>query len=104
MSEAGHIQLSFFNTIHLSGERLKEAQDQCTLQEYRVLEIMASGKQMTPFEVLREYEALHPTIPITSIRRCLTCLTDKGFLIKCEKMKEECFGKPNHTWTIKRTA
>lgn len=96
------MQLNFFNTIHLSGERLKEIQKQCGLQEARVLEIMASGRQLTPFQVQEEYERLYPAIPITSVRRAMTCLTDKGFLIKCDKMKEEMYGKPNHMWTLKR--
>jgi Fe2+ or Zn2+ uptake regulation protein len=95
------MQLSFFNTIHLSGQPLKEAKEQCSLQEGRILDLMQIGQKMTPIEVWGHYCSLYPPCPVTSIRRAMTCLTDKGLLEKCEEMKEGIYGKPNHTWKKK---
>lgn len=95
------MQLTFFNTIHLSGEPLKQAKIQASFQEGRILDLMEKGAEMTPCEVWEAYNRYYPNVPLTSIRRAMTCLTEKGLLIKGEKMREGIYGKLNHTWIRK---
>jgi len=88
----------YFNTTHLTGPELSEAFQGANRQENRILDLMAKGRPMTPFDVLEAYNRVYPKIPITSCRRAMTCLTDKGLLRKCDEMREGEFGKKNHTW------
>lgn len=92
------MQLNFFNTIELKEPQLSIAQSNCTKQEERILQLMQPGKEYTPFDVLDLYQKYYAPVPITSIRRAMTCLTDKGKLQKLPFLKHEQFGKPNHTW------
>lgn len=91
----------FFNTIDLKGQDLAEATNQAQKQDDRILEIMKRHKKLTPFEVSDIYNSLYPVAPVTSIRRSMTVLTDKGFLEMCDEMKKEVYGKPNHYWRLK---
>jgi Fe2+ or Zn2+ uptake regulation protein len=94
------MQLNFFNTIQLDEPQLTIAESNCTKQEERILKLMQHGKEYTPFEILDLYQKYYAPVPITSIRRAMTCLTDKGKLQKLPFMKHEQFGKPNHTWKL----
>lgn len=94
------MQLNFFNTIELSGPPLVEATEQACKQDDRVLLILKKLGKATPFMVSEIYNKLYPECPVTSIRRSLTVLTTKGFLIMCDEMKVERYNKPNHYWKI----
>lgn len=94
--------MSFFNTINLKGEELKVATQSCSKQEERILELMKNGIAKTPSEVWEKYNKTFSPVPITSIRRAMTCLTEKGKLEKLDEMKEGNYGKKNHKWRIKR--
>ena len=91
-------QLSFFNTIHLSGNGLKEAQEQTGLQDIRVLALFREYKTLTPFQAHETYCERFPECPVTSIRRSITVLTKKGLLIKTNESKIEKYGKKNYYW------
>lgn len=95
------LQLEFFNTIDLKGRELIEATSQAQKQDDRVLGIFKIFKKMTPFEVSNIYNSRYPPAPVTSIRRSMTVLTKKGFLIMCDEMKKEVYGSPNHYWKLK---
>ena len=89
---------SFHNTISLKGDALKDSNRNCGKQELRILGLVESGSSVTPFELLDLYNGSYPKIPITSVRRALTCLTDKGFFVKTQSQKSERYGKPNYEW------
>jgi Fe2+ or Zn2+ uptake regulation protein len=93
-------QLDFFNTISLEGDELKEARKTVSKQNDRILLIMKSGRQLTPFDVHFEYEKRFKAAPITSIRRAMTTLTDCGKLKKLDQMVEAEYGKRNHLWQL----
>lgn len=98
---SSQLEISFFNTIDLAGKELSEAENQACKQDDRVLQILKSGDKMTPFEVSEAYNSKYSEAPVTSIRRSMTVLTDRGLLIMCDEMKVERFGKPNHYWKVK---
>ena len=89
----------FHNTINSEGEKLIAHNITCRNQEDRILAIFKETHlRMTPFEVLDKYKKLYKEVPITSIRRAITNLTEQNRLIKTHSMKEEKFGKPNFEW------
>ena len=95
------MQLDFFNTINLKGEELKEAKESCNRQEERVYGLFVTYGSMTPAECLRFYNENYPEIPLTSCRRAITVLTERGKLEKLDEMKEGNFGKKNYMWKAK---
>ena len=94
-------QMKFFNTIRIRGHELERAQFTAKKQSDRIYEVFkrTSGK-LTPFEIWQVDCELDQVVPITSIRRAMTTLTDDGKLIKTDRMKEERYGKANHYWRL----
>lgn len=90
----------FFNTIELRGVELSDARKQARRQEELVLEFFKSqpGIAATPEDI----HALMPKgTPITSVRRAITVLTDKGQLAKLPLSavyRVGQYGKPVHSW------
>ena len=95
------LELQFFNTIHESGEELKESERKVNAQGQRVLVIMKQiGKAATPAHVHALYEIKWGHTPITSIRRAMTSLTSNGYLIKTDEMAKGRYNKPNYKWRL----
>lgn len=90
---------SYHNTTGLEGNALHERIEQADSQEERVQTFFEHrpGAHLTPFEVQKK---ILPGVPITSVRRALTNLTERGVLEKTDQMREGRFGQPNHTWTL----
>ena len=93
--------MTFFNTIGLKGLELARAEAQAMSQEELVHLLFRENpdRELTPFEV---WAAVLPYVPITSVRRAITCLTDEGKLEKLTRLKGERYGKPNHVWRLAR--
>ncbi len=89
----------FYNTIKESGVDLAKSNTQASKQEERIIDLM--NIPCTPFEMHEKYCQLYPEVPITSIRRAMTNLSNKGILEKTEDKKTEKYGKANYVW--KRT-
>tara|TARA_R110000803_G_scaffold192315_1_gene255140 strand:- start:52 stop:339 length:288 start_codon:yes stop_codon:yes gene_type:complete len=91
----------FFNTTNESGIDLQLAIQKAKNQNDRIYKIMQQNSEpMTPFEVQSVYELIFPSVPITSIRRAMSTLTDNGQLVKTENMKVEQYGAKNHLWRV----
>lgn len=91
----------FHNTIGANESNLVSHNSNCKTQEDKILAIFkmkGSGWHLTPFDVLRDYSKLYPPVPITSIRRAISNLTEQNKLIKTSFMLKEEYGKPNFTW------
>jgi hypothetical protein len=88
----------FYNTVHISGQELKERKVSNGLQNRQILRFFEENPSVsfTPFEVQR-YAGLGST-PITSIRRAINTLTQTGHLIKTDILKPGEYGTMNHTW------
>ena len=91
----------FHDTINASGDELIAHTITCKSQEERILAIFKEkqGVAMTPFYILDIYSKLYKEVPITSIRRAMSNLTEENKLIKTRNMKKEHFGKKNFLWT-----
>lgn len=98
------IEKSFYNTIHLTGEALKQAIDKAKSQEARILIIFQErkGSLLNPHHVHMIYTNLfNDNTPLTSIRRAMNGLTNKGFLLKSDSASSKgSYGASNHVWTL----
>ena len=87
----------FYNTIELNETELEKEIRNANNQEEKILKIFTNKNELTPSEVweyLMEY-------PLTSIRRAMTNLTEKGKLIKTNTQKVGYYGKANYVWKLK---
>lgn len=87
---------AYFETTPI-GEQLKIKAELNALKQEDAIELLfkATRKTMTPSEILEMY----PTnVPITSIRRAITQLTKKGFLVQTDMTKKSPWGRPEHFW------
>lgn len=98
----------FFNTNKESGETLTESKAKCNKQEENILKIFEYRKDydfkgnLSPEQIQNLYAEEHAPIPLTSVRRALTCLTKKGYLQKTDEMVKGNYGKKVHTWQLTR--
>lgn len=92
----------FHNTVQATGETLDKYRTDAQKQEDRVLAIMqANPAWWTPFAVQEMYGRLYRFVPITSIRRAMTDLTNEGKLEKSDTPNAAGqYGKPNHSWRV----
>jgi Fe2+ or Zn2+ uptake regulation protein len=95
------MQTSFFNTTAEDKDTTRACEIKAGTQNARVLEIFKSiGKGLTPADVHRIYSRMYPVAPITSIRRAITTLTDRGHLIMTGDKRQGDYGRNNRKWII----
>ena len=87
---------SHFNTTKESGNQLSLLNEIAVNQEEKVLELFKIKKKLSPSDVW-EY---HKNYPITSIRRAISNLTKKGFLIKTNEKKIGEWNRNEYIWEI----
>jgi len=89
----------YFNTTKLKGEELSHEKKRIIKQEDIVMAFFEEypRRQFTPHEV---HNACMSQAPVTSTRRAMTCLTDKGKLRKTDEQKTGNWGKKTHTWVL----
>ena len=92
--------MSYYNTLHIPKDLLINELNKVKKQEEKVLAVFRITllNELTPSEV---YKVLDDVYPITSIRRAITDLTEKGLLLKTSKQRTGLYGAKNYTWTIK---
>ena len=88
----------FYNTTHMTPEELKRRKQVAGRQSSQILNFFSDNPEgfFTPFEV-QVYANMHGA-PITSIRRAINTLTNAGYLVKTDRMKEGEYGTANHSW------
>lgn len=92
---------TFHNTTGLRGRRLREAIEQAATQEDKVRTYFAwhPNALLTPFDV--QERVFGGRVPITSVRRAMTNLTERGVLVKTGHTKRGEYGQPNHCWRLR---
>ena len=93
--------MSYHNTTNLNGKELKEAKRNAVTQEEIILDIFKDKEvRLTPSDVWIIYRRDIKDVPLTSIRRAITNLTNRYKLYKCNDMREGMYGKLEHCWKI----
>ena len=89
----------FFNTIRLRSWELEKAHEQTGKQDDLILKFFHEHRDMlTPCETWEHFQQY----PLTSVRRSITTLTKKGFLLKTPFKRKGLYGKKNYCWTVTR--
>jgi len=92
----------YYNTNNLTLDELKEAVTSAKSQNLRVLEIFKGLKLASPSTVYLIYnDFFEGKTPITSIRRAINTLTNKGDLEKTYTTRRGIFGRKEYLWRCK---
>ncbi|MAE87959.1 MAG: hypothetical protein CMB80_34810 [Flammeovirgaceae bacterium] len=91
-------QLTFFNTTNESGETLRNYREAARSQDTKIAEYFADmNMPMSPSQV---NAAVLKDSPLTSIRRSITNLTQRGVLRKTETKVDGPYGRPEYLWEL----
>ena len=95
---------SYYNTTRSFGKELERYTAQASSQE---LLIHAWAKERPRFGFTPEsvrWNVFKNAIPITSVRRAMTNLTNAGILEKTDQQREGDHGRPCHVWRLRTSA
>ena len=93
--------MSYYNTVHETGEELSTSHKKVIKQDDIILRIfyLYPSQYYTPFDVQSILmDTYSKDYPITSIRRSINTLTNKEHLIKTSSQKQGKYGKKNYCW------
>lgn len=88
----------YYNTTLLMGEDLLKEIANAKGQNEKILLFFKNHpiNYYTPAQICEK--VFSNSIPVTSVRRAITNLTDEGILIKTDKQKPGNYGKLNYCW------
>jgi len=92
--------MTYYNTNGETGAKLEQSQGTAATQENVIQSLFSNGEELTPSEVLDRCNASGYKYLITSVRRAMTNLTNKGILVKNTTLKDGAYGKQTHTWSL----
>jgi len=92
--------VSYHNTTESTGPERRRYQDKAVSQETKILAHFKGrpGAEITPSFVVKYY--FNNSVPITSVRRALTNLTNAGELVKTNKQVKGPYGRPEFQWRL----
>ena len=92
--------MRYYNTNNLKGDELEKAERKAETQESKILKFFSiyRKKYFAPHQIVDIL--FYDNTPLTSVRRAITNLEQKGLLTKTNNMIDGPFGKPVHTWTL----
>ena len=90
--------MAYYNTTRQKGEQLVVAWDKTKSQDDKVMEYFHAHGKGTPSEVWIYFR--DSNVPITSIRRSITNLTNSNLLSKTDNKREGVYGRPEYVWEI----
>ena len=93
------MKTSYFNTTHSTRGELCRYENQALSQEQKILRwFKRRHGHASPTDVLRD--VFFNQVPITSVRRALTNLTNNGDMVKAHTQVEGPYGRPEHLWRL----
>lgn len=95
----------YHNTTHLTGEQLTREIVRTGSQNDKVLQwFLRHPGEWSPSQVWVLTNMKAEGVPLTSIRRAITDLSDPrngGYLVRTETMRQGLYGKPEGCWRVK---
>ncbi len=92
--------MTYYNTTHEEGQQLSLYEGLARTQDERIYEYFHNNwhAEMSPSQV---QNCLAMTdVPLTSIRRAITSLTNEGKLVKTDRKVRGPYGRPEHCWRL----
>ena len=90
--------MTYYNTTRQKGKQLEVSWKKTKSQDDKVMEYFHAHGKATPSEVWIHFR--DSNVPITSIRRSITNLTNSNLLSKTDNKKEGVYGRPEYVWEI----
>lgn len=91
--------MGFHNTTNETGQTLATYRQSAMKQEEAVLALFRARRiPMSPSAVWHHFDIF--AVPLTSIRRAMTDLTEAGLLERLEVKVEGHYGRPEHLWKL----
>ena len=94
---------SYHNTNDEASPVLERSEAKAQTQEDVILQLFKRGGEYTPDGVWQKLYA-GTMVPITSVRRAITNLTNLGQLEKTDKQRVGMYGKQVYVWRVVRSA
>jgi len=93
----------YFNTTSETNSTLLHHTGKAERQDDTILNFFRGNynHEYTPEEVHRHL--FGNNTPLTSVRRSMTVLTGRGYLVRCETKRMGSYGRMSFTWRLKRT-
>jgi len=90
----------FYNTIESAGKELLQAEENALSQEQKIMRhFLTRGHRYEKSPSRIRKLSFNQDVPLTSVRRAITSLTNRGDLVKLPTMIIGPYGKPEHLWT-----
>lgn len=99
--------MSFYNTTNETGEPLKRRNRRANSQYVLIKEFFEAHPKgiYSPSQVwialFERYEPGKKKVPLTSVRRAITDLTEDRILQKTDQKQTGYYGDPEHLWRLK---
>ena len=93
------MRTSYYNTTQATHPELGQYEKKAKSQEERILEWFRKGVLDAPPSEIR-YCLFDTEVPITSVRRALTNLTNNGDLVKTDVQFKGPYGRPEFLWKL----
>ncbi len=90
--------MPFYNTNQESFKEVFDSSIKTANQSDVIFKLLQTAN--TPMSPSMIYKILGQKWPITSIRRAITNLTDKGKIVKTQKTTKGIYGKKEHLWSL----
>lgn len=97
------VKAEYFNTTHQTGSNVLRYRRSAQTQAHVILEYFEKypGECFTPSEI--SDRLFFNRVPITSVRRAMTTLTDDNKLRKTSTQKDGPYGRPEYAWQLAST-
>ena len=93
--------MTYHNTTESTGDELRHYRERARTQDEQVLSWFTVYEQeATPSEIWRV--VFNESVPLTSVRRSLTNLTNNGDLEKTSEQRKGPYGRPEFVWRLAR--
>lgn len=93
------MNFSYHDSTHIQTSLLDQCENRAKKQEQIVLDFFRNNRgEWTPAEV---WKRCLPGSPLTSVRRAITNLTTKNWLVKCDLKRNGIYGHENNTWKLR---
>ena len=89
--------MTYFNTTHTDGQQLSQYRRAASSQDER---IMQASHVFPASPSVIWARVFNRTVPLTSVRRAMTNLSNDGKLVKTGKQVNGHYGRPEYVWKL----
>ena len=92
--------MAYYNTTREKGEQLKVNWKKAESQDEIITKYFEEYDKATPSEVWTYMIRRNSKVPITSVRRSITNLTESNVLLKTQEKRKGVYGRNEYVWSL----